>query len=54
MSVEARQNEVREALERQMEAQDEYLPTSIARERGLVWLEGWFDIPGALNARDEA
>jgi hypothetical protein len=38
-----------EALEAQMEAQDENLPSSIARERGLVWLEGWFDFNSALS-----
>ena len=47
-AVEVRHSEVREALERQMEAQDEYLPSSIARERGLVWLDGWFDLGAAL------
>jgi hypothetical protein len=41
---------LREALEKQIEGQDEMLPNSIARERGLVWLEGWFDLPAALGA----
>jgi hypothetical protein len=37
-------------LERQMEAQEENLPSSLARERGLVWLDGWFDLDAALAA----
>ncbi|NJC06548.1 hypothetical protein GGQ97_002341 [Sphingomonas kaistensis] len=41
--------EVRAELERQMEGQDETLPSSIARDRGLTWLEGWFDLPAALK-----
>lgn len=43
---------VREALEQQMDAMTEdfvNLPSSIHREAGRVWLEGWFDIPAALN-----
>lgn len=43
---------VREALEKQMDAMTEDfvdLPSSIHREAGRVWLEGWFDIPAALN-----
>ena len=34
-----------------MQDQDENLPSSIARERGLVWLEGWFDLSAALSAQ---
>jgi hypothetical protein len=42
--------EVYKALEQQMEVQDEYLLSSLTRERGLVWLEGWFDLDAALAA----
>jgi hypothetical protein len=41
------------ALREQMEEQDETLPSSIARERGLVWLEGWFDLERAILAMRE-
>ena len=38
------------SLAQQMEEQDEHLPSSLARERGLVWLDGWFDLRAALAA----
>ncbi len=45
---------VREALEAQMEAQsDDTLPSSMHREAGRVWLEGWFDLRAALQALGE-
>lgn len=38
-------------LQSQMERRaDDDTPTSICREKGLIWLEGWFDIPAAINA----
>lgn len=37
------------ALKMQNITQDEHLPSSIAREQGLTWLEGWFDLPAALS-----
>lgn len=43
-----------EALKAQMEAQDDdTTPSSIQREKGLVWLEGWFDMKAALRAIGE-
>ena len=42
-------------LNEQMEAeQDEYTPSSVQRERGLIWLSGWFDLRAALAAVKEA
>lgn len=41
---------VAKVLTEQMEEQDEHLPSSLARERGLVWLDGWFDLRAALAA----
>ncbi len=39
------------ALEAQMEAMDdETIPSSIHRDKGLVWLEGWFDLDAAIAA----
>ena len=39
------------ALETQMEDQaDDTTPSSIHRQNGKVWLEGWFDFPKALAA----
>lgn len=36
-------------LDRQMEAQaDDTTPSSIQRQRGLVWLEGWFDLAAII------
>lgn len=38
-----------EALQAQMEEQsDDITPSSVQRDKGLVWLEGWFDISAAL------
>jgi hypothetical protein len=45
---------LREALEKQMNEHDEEvqcLPSSVLRERGLVWLEGWFDLAAALSTK---
>lgn len=40
---------LREALLKQMDEQaDDNTPSSIQRDRGLVWLEGWFDLAAAL------
>ena len=42
---------VARALKAQMEEQmDDITPSSIQREKGLVWLEGWFDLKAALDA----
>jgi len=39
------------ALDQQMEWQsDDDTPSSVQRDKGLVWLEGWFDLPAALAA----
>ena len=40
----------RALLAQLMEDQDEGLPSSVARDRGLVWLDGWFDLRAALSA----
>jgi hypothetical protein len=38
------------ALNAQMENDEvQQLPSSLCRERGLVWLEGWFDLSAALS-----
>ena len=38
-------------LEAQMEAQaDDTTPSSIQRAKGLVWLEGWFDLSAAVRS----
>ncbi len=44
---------VARSLTDQMEDQDEALPSSIQRDKGLVWLEGWFDIKAAIQAMRE-
>lgn len=45
-----REREIVLALEKQMENEEvQNLPSSLCRERGLVWLEGWFDFHAALN-----
>lgn len=39
----------REELKRQMEAQaDDTTPSSIQRAKGLVWLDGWFDLTAII------
>ena len=41
-----------DALKAQMEAQaDDTTPSSIHRGKGLVWLEGWFDLSAAQAIR---
>lgn len=41
---------IKNELIRQMEMQTEDMtPSSIQREKGLVWLEGWFDLDKALQ-----
>lgn len=40
------------ALQAQMDAQDDdsfNLPSSIHREQGRIWLEGWFDLNAAID-----
>lgn len=38
-------------LEAQMEAQaDDTTPSSVQRDKGLVWLEGWFDLASMIEA----
>jgi hypothetical protein len=42
------------ALEKQMNAatdDDFHLPSSVHRDQGRVWLEGWFDLPAALSMK---
>ena len=42
---------VDEAMLKQMDEQaDDNTPSSIQRDKGLVWLEGWFDLAAALRA----
>lgn len=42
---------IKNELIRQMEMQaDDMTPSSIQREKGLVWLEGWFDLDGLVDA----
>jgi len=42
---------VARALNSQMEAQaDDLTPSSVQREKGLFWLEGWFDLKAAISA----
>jgi len=42
---------VARALNLQMEAQaDDLTPSSVQREKGLFWLEGWFDLKAAIAA----
>lgn len=42
---------VERELDRQMDQQaDDTTPSSIQRDKGLIWLEGWFDIPAAIAA----
>jgi hypothetical protein len=45
---------LRMALEKQMNAatdDDFHLPSSVHRDQGRVWLEGWFDLPAALSMK---
>lgn len=37
-------------MKQQMENEDENTPSSIQRGKGLVWLEGWFDMAAVLRA----
>ena len=37
-------------MKRQMENEDENTPSSIQRDKGLIWLEGWFDMEAVLRA----
>lgn len=34
----------------QMESQDETTPSSVQRQNGKTWIEGWFDLPALLTA----
>jgi hypothetical protein len=44
---------IRKALEEQMEQQaDDTTPSSIQRDKGLVWLEGWFDLSVVSQAAE--
>ncbi len=45
---------VARALTEQMECQaDDTTPSSIQRNKGMVWLEGWFDIPAAIKQESD-
>ena len=51
INPEGMRERVKLALEAQMEAMDdETIPSSIQRDKGLVWLEGWFDLDAAIAA----
>jgi hypothetical protein len=46
---EQRVEDAARAMEAQMEDEAvQTLPSSMCRERGLLWLEGWFDLAAAL------
>lgn len=42
-------NRLQKALEAQMCDDDFNIPSSVQRDKGLVWLEGWFDVGAALR-----
>lgn len=42
--------DVARALREQMETwADDFTPSSVMRDKGLIWLEGWFDLSAALS-----
>jgi hypothetical protein len=47
--AEQREIDAARALREQSDDEDmQDLPSSMCRKRGLVWIEGWFDLPAAL------
>lgn len=51
-AVERVASELTRQMEELPENRDEHFPSSLARDRGLVWLEGWFDLRAALVPAD--